>query len=252
MHGIYDLSSYFSGQILTAEAEAGRVYEPVIGIVTDNKDPQRLGRVKVKLPVLSEHDATHWASIVMQGAGKNRGWFFIPEPDDEVLVMFEHGDINRPLVVGALWNNKDKPPASNPMPFRNHIRRIKSRHGSVITFDDGGDPKIIIEDGTHKARITLDAKHNRIVIDALDGDVCFQAPRGEVRVFAGSAHLSAGKNIEIHSAGAMTLGSDGDVKVDGGSSVAVGSAHGHVGGGNAKAPASVSATVKDVKDPYGS
>jgi uncharacterized protein involved in type VI secretion and phage assembly len=70
----------------------------------------------------------------MIGAGKNRGWFFIPEKNDEVLVMFEHGDINRPLVVGSLWNGKDKPPDKNP--GGNPRRVIKSRLGSKITFDD--------------------------------------------------------------------------------------------------------------------
>src|SRR5262245_20921050 len=131
---IYDLASYFAAQIHTAEEESGRVYEAMVGIVTDNKDPQKLGRVKIKLAVLSEQDTSYWAPIVMLGAGKNRGWFFIPEVDDEVLVMFEHGDINRPLVVGSLWNGKDKPADKNP--GGNPRRMIKSRQGSKIIFDD--------------------------------------------------------------------------------------------------------------------
>jgi hypothetical protein len=57
---IYDLAGVFTEQIRTAEAEASRVYEPVIGIVTDNKDPSKLGRVKLKIPVLSEQDSTYW------------------------------------------------------------------------------------------------------------------------------------------------------------------------------------------------
>ncbi|MEJ7603111.1 MAG: phage baseplate assembly protein V, partial [Kofleriaceae bacterium] len=81
MRPIYDLASVFADHIRTAEAEANRVYEPVIALVTDNKDPSKLGRVKVKIPVLSAEDATWWAPIIMLGAGKNRGWFFIPEPD---------------------------------------------------------------------------------------------------------------------------------------------------------------------------
>src|SRR5690606_8938432 len=99
MRPFFDLPTYFSAQIWTAEEEAGRVYEPVVGVVTDNRDPQRLGRVKIKFPVLSEQDSSYWAPIIMLGAGKNRGWFFLPEVDDEVLVMFEHGDINRPIVI---------------------------------------------------------------------------------------------------------------------------------------------------------
>ena len=85
----------------------------------------------------------------MLGAGKNRGWFFIPENDDEVLCLFEHGDMERPLVVGALWNGKDKPPDKNP--GGNPRRVIKSRAGSKITFDDD-QMKLIIEDGSGKGK----------------------------------------------------------------------------------------------------
>ena len=111
---VYDLQTHFAASIQQQEKEQHKVYEPVIGVVTDNKDPNKSGRVKIKYPVVSNDDASFWAPIVMQGAGKNRGWFFIPEKDDEVLVMFEHGDLNRPLVIGALWNGKDKPPDKNP------------------------------------------------------------------------------------------------------------------------------------------
>jgi hypothetical protein len=73
MRPIYDLASVFADQIRTGETESGRVFEPVIGIVTDNKDPSKLGRVKLKIPILSDQDATHWCPIIMLGAGKNRG-----------------------------------------------------------------------------------------------------------------------------------------------------------------------------------
>ena len=147
---ITDLASYLFAQIQAGEHERDRVYEPVIGLVTDNKDPDKLGRVQLKIPILSDRDTTWWAPIVMLGAGKNRGWFFIPEKDDEVLVLFEHGDINRPLIIGALWNGKDKPPDKNP--GGNPRRMIKSRAGSTITFDDDGG-KIVIEDGGGKGKL---------------------------------------------------------------------------------------------------
>src|SRR5580765_4934791 len=147
MPALYDLASVFADQIRTSETEGTRVYEPVIGIVTDNKDPSKLGRVKLKIPILSDQDTTYWCPIIMLGAGKNRGWFFIPEKDDEVLVMFEHGDLDHPLVVGSLWNGKDKPAEKNPGGVPK--RMIKSRGGSTITFDDEGK-KFEIADGGKK------------------------------------------------------------------------------------------------------
>lgn len=247
MRPFYDLAGFFSSQILRAEEEAGRVYEPMIGIVTDNRDPQKLGRVKVKLPVLSERDTTTWAPIIMMGAGKNRGWFFIPEVDDEVLVMFEHGDIDHPIVVGALWNPKDKPPDKNP--GSNPRRVIKSRAGSKIIFDDD-EMKLVIEDGGGKGRITFDANSNKIVLEALEGDVCLQAPNGEMQIVAESAELNATQNVEIHAGSAMRWGTGGSTTIDGGSSLTVSGAKANLDCGIAQAPPAPTAELQDVPDPY--
>jgi uncharacterized protein involved in type VI secretion and phage assembly len=248
MRPIYDLQSVFAGQIRTAEAEAGRVYEPVIALVTDNKDPSKLGRVKLKIPILSDKDTTGWAPIIMLGAGKNRGWFFIPEVDDEVLVLFEHGDLNRPLVVGALWNGKDKPPDKNP--GGNPRRVIKSRAGSKITFDDD-KLQIIIEDGTGKGRITFDAKANKITIEAIKGDVCFQAPQGEIQIVAKEAELTATQNLEIHAGSAMQWGTDSTVTVKA-QNIAMSGSTANGNCGSSAMPAAPTSSPQDVPDPYGS
>jgi uncharacterized protein involved in type VI secretion and phage assembly len=251
MRPIYDLSTMFADQIRTAETESGRVYEPVIGIVTDNKDPSKLGRVKVKIPILSEQDTTFWAPIIMLGAGKNRGWFFIPEPEDEVLVIFEHGDMDRPLIVGALWGGKDKPPDANPDGDNPH-RVIKSRQGSRVFFDDSAEPKIIIEDGTGKGRITFDTKNNKIIIEALEGDVCFQSPQGDMTIVAKEAEFAAKQNLEIHAGSNMGWGTDASLKINGGSGVTMSGSTANLNCGNASAPAAPTASPKDVDDPYGS
>jgi uncharacterized protein involved in type VI secretion and phage assembly len=246
---LYDLASVFAEQIHTAEHESNRVYEPAIAIVTDNKDPSKLGRIKIKIPILSETDSTWWAPIVMLGAGKNRGWFYIPEKDDEVLVLFEHGDLNRPVVIGALWNGKDKPPDKND--GGNPRRMIRSRQGNKITFDDDKN-QIIIEDGTGKGKITFDAEANKIIIEALDGDVCFQCPTGDMKIVAKSAELKAGSNVEIHAGSKMDWGTGANVKINGGGGVTMSGQKVNLNCGIAQAPQAPTADPQDVDDPYGS
>ena len=248
MRPLYDLASVFADQIRTAETEASRVYEPIIGIVTDNKDPSKLGRVKLKIPILSDQDSTYWCPIIMLGAGKNRGWFFIPEKDDEVLVMFEHGDLNRPLVVGALWNGKDKPPATNP--GGNPRRVIKSRRGSKITFDDDQE-QLIIEDGAQSGRITFDSKANKITIEALDGDVCFQSPADDMTIVAESIEMTATSNLEIHAGDAMQWGAGGSATIKSPAPSLSGSKV-HFNDGAAQMPTAPTTSPQDVADPYGS
>jgi uncharacterized protein involved in type VI secretion and phage assembly len=248
MWPIYDLSTAFAGQIRMAEAEAGKVYEPMIALVTDNKDPSKLGRVKIKIPILSEKDTTWWAPIVMLGAGKNRGWFFIPEVDDEVLVLFEHGDMDHPLVVGALWNGKDKAPDKNP--GGNPRRVIKSRSGSKITFDDD-QMKIIIEDGTGKGKITFDSNANKVIIEAAKGDVCFQAPTGDIQIVAKEAEFTATNSLEIHAGSTMAWGSDSKVSVKS-QNVTLSGSKVNANCGSASMPTAPTSDPKDVDDPYGS
>ena len=92
------------------EANLQKIYGVVIGIVTNNQDPDKLGRVKVQFPWLSNEDESFWARIASPMAGDKRGIYFLPEVDDEVLVVFEHGDMRFPYVIGALWNGQDSPP----------------------------------------------------------------------------------------------------------------------------------------------
>jgi uncharacterized protein involved in type VI secretion and phage assembly len=248
MRPLYDLASVFADQIRTAETESSRVYEPVIGIVTDNKDPDKLGRVKLKIPVLSEQDTTFWCPIIMLGAGKNRGWFFIPDKDDEVLVMFEHGDLNRPLVVGALWNGKDKPPDKNP--GGNPRRVLKSRLGSKITFDDDKQ-QLIIEDGVGKGKITFDSQANKITIEAIDGDVCFQTPADDMTIVAQSIEMTASTNLEIHAGDAMQWGAGASATIKSSGTTLSGSKV-NTNCGSAQMPSAPTTSPQDVPDPYGS
>ena len=114
---------------------AGQMSGLVEAIVIDNVDPEQLGRVKVKYPMLPEMPESYWARLVMPMAGKERGWMSIPEIDDEVLVSFVRGDIQNAIVVGSLYNGKDTPPYANE-DGDNNLRVFQSRSGHRLTFDD--------------------------------------------------------------------------------------------------------------------
>lgn len=246
---IFDLAGVFADQIRAAETEGSRVYEPLIGLVTDNKDPSKLGRVKVKLPVLHKDETTFWCPIIMLGAGKNRGWFFIPEKDDEVLVMFEHGDLDHPVVVGALWNGKDKPPDKND-DGGNKRRLIKSRAGSKIIFDDD-EEKIVIEDGGGCGVITIDAKANKITFEAKKGDVAIQSPQDDSTICANEAEFTASEKLEIHAGSAMAFGTDAKATIKG-ADVTMSGSTANYNCGNAQAPTAPSTSPAEIPDPYGS
>jgi phage protein D/phage baseplate assembly protein gpV len=151
----------------------GSMQGVVPAVVTNIQDPDDLGRVKVKYPWLSEQDESDWTRIASLMAGPQRGIYYLPEVDDEVLVAFEHGDIHRPYIVGALWNSKDKPPAAKDQALdggKVAQRVIKTRSGHEIILDDkSGSEQIIIRDKTGNNEMVIDSASNSMSIN-VDGD----------------------------------------------------------------------------------
>ncbi len=186
----------------------------VIGIVTNNKDPDDLGRVKVKFPWLSDSDESNWARVISPMAGKERGIYFLPEVDDEVLVAFEFGDINMPYVIGSLWNGKDKPPQTNS-DGKNNMRIIKSRSGHLIKLDDtDGAEKIEIIDKSEKNKIVIDAKNEKISIIS-SKDIEISAPNGKVTIEANDIEAKSNASTKIEASAGMDLKASGNMNVKG-------------------------------------
>lgn len=158
------------------QTTSGRIAHGVgIGVVTNNKDPENQGRVKVKFPWLAEQSESDWARLAAPMAGPGRGFFYLPEINDEVVVAFEQGDFNRPYVVGALWNGQDAPPlqASAAVGGDGKVNKrvIKSRSGHTITLDDSsGAEKIEIVDKTGSNKIVIDSTPGKLTVE-MSGDV---------------------------------------------------------------------------------
>ena len=133
----------------------------LVGIVTNNNDPDKWGRVKVKFPTLTNEHESNWARVVSAGAGATRGFDCLPEVNDEVLVAFEHGDIHRPYVIGGVWNGTDAPPevvTESVADGKVRLRTFKTRLGHKLQFveeDKGATKKGIYLNtvGGHNLRI---------------------------------------------------------------------------------------------------
>lgn len=110
-----------------------RIYGVVVGLVIDVEDPDVQGRVKLRYPWLPEGSEGGWAPVARPMAGRERGFWYVPEVDDEALVAFEHGDVNHPMVLGFLHNGVDTPPNDG---IDEHVRRLRSVAGHVLELDD--------------------------------------------------------------------------------------------------------------------
>ncbi len=191
------------GQRTLADA-SGRIYGVVIGIVTDNKDPDNLGRVKVRFPWLASDAESPWARIAALMAGNERGSFYLPEVDDEVLVAFEHGVLLYPYVLGALWNGKDKPPETNS-DGKNNKRLLKSRSGMTILLDDtSGSEKIQIADKDGQNTVVVDMANKKIAITS-NGDIDITASQGTITLDAQTVKLNSSGQLDVQATGTLNV-----------------------------------------------
>lgn len=196
------------------ELRSERVYGAVIGVVTNTKDPDGLGRIKVKFPWLSEVDESPWARLAVPMAGKECGTYFPPEIGDEVLVVFEHGDVGSPYVIGALWNYQDRP----PVPKRdgmNNIRVIKSRSGHVVRLNDD-DQKSAIEiiDSSEKNKIVIDTSQNSITVTSAS-DITLSAPQGTIKLDAKTVQINSTAASKFEVGAAMNMEASGTMTIKG-------------------------------------
>jgi phage protein D len=196
------------------------VYGVVIGQVTNVKDPDDLGRVRLRFPWLSDDYESDWVRMTQFGAGKGNGSLFLPEVEDEVLVAFEFGDVRRPYVVGCLYNGVDRPAdaeqAIDGSSGAVRRRTFRSRRGHVVTFSDqDGQEGIRLETDGGKTSVVLDHTGTAIAVHS-DGDVTVDA-RGSCHVKAASAVTIEGQSkVEIKAAGGVTIdGGSGVVEIKG-------------------------------------
>jgi uncharacterized protein involved in type VI secretion and phage assembly len=170
-------------------------------LVSDIQDPEGLGRVKILLPWAPDTGSGRyeaWARLATLMGGNNRGSWFIPDPDDEVLVVFEAGDPRRPYVIGGLWNGSDAPPDSMDGSGANNRKVLRSRNGVKVTLDDTsgqeqmiletpGGQKVTLKDGPGAVEI-VDSNGNSVKLESSGITVTASA---KVTINASTAEISA-------------------------------------------------------------
>ncbi|MFN8377626.1 MAG: VgrG-related protein [Anaerolineae bacterium] len=196
-----------------------------VAIVTDNNDPDNLGRVKLKFPWFDEAVETNWSRVAMPGAGNERGFFVLPEVNDEVLVVFLNGDMNWPVVVGGLYSSVSKPPLQSSQSVANGKvinRMMKTTAGHIIELkEDSGAKSIMIKDGQGKAEMKMDATNNKMST-TVQGDISIESKTAKVTVTAtgdiiidskGNVNIKAATNVSIEGNAQVSIKGNGQVSV---------------------------------------
>ena len=204
----------------------------VVGLVTNNKDPDDLGRVKVKYPWLGDNIESDWIRLSSPMAGSGRGFLYLPEVNDEVLIAFEHGDVHHPYIVGALWSSTDKPLKKNSEVVGSdgkvNQRLIQTRAGHVILFDDKqGEEKVsitsksghtvILDDKSGSESITIKDKsgNNKMVIDSTKNSMAINV-NGDFTVEAkGKVSIKSTQAMALESMAKATVKGTAGLSLDG-------------------------------------
>ncbi len=220
---------------------ATRRYGLTIGLVTNNADPDGFGRVKLKFPMLDDSLESDWARLATPMAGNDRGFMFLPEVNDEVVVAFEDGDPSRPFILGALWNGQDKTPETTDNAVAGgavKLRILKTRTGHTVTFDDtdnagkitivtvkglkvelddASSGKITVADGNGTNKVEIDVTSSKITVESgTEIDLKSQT----IKLTATNIQVSADAQLELK--GGATLKASGpQVEVNGSGQLAL-------------------------------
>jgi phage baseplate assembly protein gpV len=187
-----------------------RQYGVVVGTVTDVDDPQKEGRIKVTYPFLPGKNESFWAPMATFMSGKARGSFFLPEEGDEVVVGFDHGDVDHPYVLGFVWNGADKPPEDD---IDQHVRRLRTVSGHTLDFDDRDNKQKVqlVSQGGHKLTLS-DAPQKNVKVETKGGHSAELDDDGKQIVLKSNGGHSV--TLADGPPGSMTLQTSGGQKIE--------------------------------------
>ena len=162
--------------------------ETQMATVLSNADPHGAGRVQVRMNWQTDNMRTSWVRVMTPDGGgskdvkSNRGFVFIPEVGDQVLLGFRHGDPARPYVMGSLFNGTTGRGGFDS----NHKKSLTTRSGSTVTFDD-----------TAHTILLQTTRANKIFIDELNGTITISSAE-EVNVNTKNVNINASENMNVN------------------------------------------------------
>lgn len=179
-------------------------------VVTDNDDPEKLGRVKVKFPWL-EADS-NWVRQATLHAGEERGFFFLPEVGDEVLVAFEQGNPDHPVIIGALYNKTGVPPGDGTRAI-NDVKVLMTKGGNKIMITDkSGSEEIAISTKDGKNQVVLAQSGPSITIKS-DGDVTISGSNITIDA-SQDVKIKGGANVKAESSANFDIKAGANLKTE--------------------------------------
>lgn len=206
-------------------SEPRKFYGVTVGRVINPLDPLMLGRLQVQLPFIDGLDLSPWARVATPMAGIFSGFYFIPKFGDEVLVAFEHGDVNAPYIIGSLWNAFAPPPMASPLP---QVRAIRTPLGNQIVFADLPTPTLVIQNGPTPPEAlpapTVPGAYQSIMLSATGtsitttmlqvlatGSVQIMVAGNVVTVGPDGVNIASASKIELSAVGAINITAGGTV-----------------------------------------
>ncbi len=157
--------------------------------VVDNNDPDGVGRLKIQF-FWQEDSQTRWARMMTPYAGADRGFMFLPEIGDEVVVGFGDGEVEKPVILGSIWNGVDKPPREDfwggdvgP----NDVKRIVTKSGHRLQIVDKQGKESIVLATPNELKVSMIEKtdetgRSMITLHSASGDIFLSAPNGRVHI----------------------------------------------------------------------
>jgi uncharacterized protein involved in type VI secretion and phage assembly len=179
-------------------------------IVRANEDPDKLGRIKVEYPAFHGESAktpSEWARLCVPYASSGHGGWFLPEVGDEVLVVFENGNLDHPIVLGALYGAARKPPTSGrPGDGKSEVRFLKTKSGHLLCFDDGSEGKVTLQDKDGR-KFEIDSSKQEMTIADTGGNVVKIEPaKISIQHKSGDKVELKGGEVVVHATGKISLG----------------------------------------------